>query len=300
MGLVHKSELQLYFQDSYWLTRTPGFSHIFSRDDYLLLRSVLHFVDDEKNTENDKLFKIRPILDEVKDRYCHAYSANKELSVDESMLKFKGRLFFKQYMPSKPSTKWGIKIWSLCDSHTGFLLKFDVYTGKQDNDLQSMEHGLSYKVVTSLLNEFKDKGHVVHMDSFFSSLPLFDDLHSKKIGACGTVRANRKGLPQEIKTIKANRGTLPNIWLRSDKKAIACSWQDTGKVNVISTVGNPGVTSVRVRTKKGDREVSKPTIQVTYNKFMGGVDKFDQLCTTYPFQHSIKNGIQHSGILLLK
>ena len=54
-----------YFQDSYWLTRTPGFSHIFSSDDYLLLRSVLHVVDDEKNTENDKLFKIRPILDEV-------------------------------------------------------------------------------------------------------------------------------------------------------------------------------------------------------------------------------------------
>ena len=61
---------------------------------------------------------------------------------------------------------------------------------------------------------------------------------------------------------------------------------------MISTVGNPGVTSVRVRTKKGHREVSKPTIQVTYNKFMGGVDKFDQLCTTYPFQHKHKKWYQ--------
>ena len=38
----------------------------------------------------------------------------------------------------------------------------------------------------------------------------------KNIGACEKVRAHRKGLPQEMKTIKANKaklGTLPKIWL---------------------------------------------------------------------------------------
>ena len=48
------------------------------------------------------------------------------------MLKFKGRLYFKQYLPMKP-VKWGIKLFALCDSETGAVLKFFVYTGKSNN-----------------------------------------------------------------------------------------------------------------------------------------------------------------------
>lgn len=158
MGLVHKPELSLYFQDSYWLTRTPGFNDIFSRDEYQLLRSFLHFENSENITNsNDRLAKIRSILNIVQDLYPKFYNSNKELSVDETMLRFKGRLFFKQYMPSKPSAKWGVKIWSLCDSRTGFLLKFNVYVGK---DANKNKKGLSYSVVSNLLKSFK--GHCLH------------------------------------------------------------------------------------------------------------------------------------------
>ena len=39
--------------------------------------------------------------------------------VDEGMVKFKGRLFFKQYMPKKP-VKYGIKLWMAAHSKTGY------------------------------------------------------------------------------------------------------------------------------------------------------------------------------------
>jgi hypothetical protein len=64
----------------------------------------------------------------VKDQYVKLYQEHCELSIDEAMLAFKGRLGLKQYMQDK-LTKWGVKLWSLCDNHTGFMMKWNVYTG---------------------------------------------------------------------------------------------------------------------------------------------------------------------------
>lgn len=54
------------------------------------------------------------------------------LSIDEGMVPFKGRLSFKQYMKDKP-TKWGLKCFLLCDAQTGYMHKFSVYTGKNQD-----------------------------------------------------------------------------------------------------------------------------------------------------------------------
>jgi hypothetical protein len=37
------------------------------------------------------------------------FTPHKDLSVDEAMIAFNGRLAWKQYMPKKP-VKWGIKL----------------------------------------------------------------------------------------------------------------------------------------------------------------------------------------------
>jgi len=36
------------------------------------------------------------------------------MSIDEAMVKYKGRVFFRQYMPKKP-IKWGIKVWMIAE-----------------------------------------------------------------------------------------------------------------------------------------------------------------------------------------
>ena len=45
-------------------------------------------------------------------------------------------------------------------------------------------------------------GHLVIMDNFFSSVGLFNELLSMGIYATRTVRANRLGLPMELKDTK--------------------------------------------------------------------------------------------------
>ncbi|XP_061426844.1 uncharacterized protein LOC133354203 isoform X2 [Lethenteron reissneri] len=77
----------------------------------------------------DPIYKVRNVVEEVRANFSRHYSPRRELSVDEGMIPFKGRLFFKQHMPAKP-TKWGVKVWELCEAQTGYCLNFDIYTGR--------------------------------------------------------------------------------------------------------------------------------------------------------------------------
>ena len=82
----------------------------------------------------------------------------KNLSVDEAMIKFDGRLLWKQYLPKKP-VRWGIKIWCLCDSLTGYCLAFNVYTGRE-GDVVADDLGLGYRVVMGLMSDYLYKTYM--------------------------------------------------------------------------------------------------------------------------------------------
>ena len=94
----------------------------------------LHLNDNSKYVKKgqpgyDPLFKLRPFLDPLVKNFQEAYHPSREISVDESMIGFKGRLSFVQYMPKKPS-KWGMKAFVLAYSKTGYTCNWRLYTGK--------------------------------------------------------------------------------------------------------------------------------------------------------------------------
>lgn len=88
------------------------------------------------------------------------------------MVKFKGRLSFRQYLPSKP-IKWGVKIWSLCESESGYMANFQVYTGRVAG---GSEHGLGHRVVTELTEHLRGSNIQVYMDNFYTGVPLLTSL----------------------------------------------------------------------------------------------------------------------------
>lgn len=47
------------------------------------------------------------------------------------MIRFKGKKSFKQYMLLKP-IKRGFKVWVRANANTGFVMQFEVYTGKEN------------------------------------------------------------------------------------------------------------------------------------------------------------------------
>jgi hypothetical protein len=199
MGLWNKPAISDYW-NSYWLT-TINFGDVMTRNRFELLQTFLHFINTANQVPRDEegynpLFKIQPLLDICNPTYKKVYTPKKCLAIDEIMIKLKGRIFFRQYLPKKP-TKWGIKAFLLCESESGYCLKSHIYTGKGSFQ-RSGDDLLSDHVVLGLLDGYENKGHVVFMDNFYSSPNLFAKLELKHIGACGTVKGNRQKMPKVL------------------------------------------------------------------------------------------------------
>ena len=141
----------------------------------------------------DRLYKCRPILSNILQNVQRAYYPGKDISIDEGMIAFKGRLKFRQYMPAKP-TKYGIKVWMAADAANGYVLNFEVYEGSQEGNL--LIHGLGYDVVMKMARPFVNRKHHLFFDNFFSTPRLFEHLLDQGTFACATIRSNRKELPR--------------------------------------------------------------------------------------------------------
>lgn len=124
--------------EDYWSTRWPfvtsSFSGIMKRDRFTLLLRFFHLNDGTKYIARgrpgyDALYKIRPLMEHLQKHFKGAYTPGREVAVDESMIGFKGRLWFIQYMPKKP-TKWGMKAYVLADSRSGYTYSWRLYAGE--------------------------------------------------------------------------------------------------------------------------------------------------------------------------
>jgi len=81
----------------------------------------------------------------------------------------------------------------------------NMYLGK-DGKCATPSTTATLATVTGLAARI-EQGHKLYMDSFFSSTALFDDLYTKTISCCGTVRPNRKGMPKNFgHKMKLKRG----------------------------------------------------------------------------------------------
>lgn len=144
MGLVNKSELTDY-RTRFWLTETPGFNKVMSRNRFQIILTFLHFVNNDNRTErgkpgHDHLFKVCLILDEILPRFKTVYSPTKELSLEEMTIAFKGRSTLKMYNPKKPD-KYGYKAFVLSEASTGYVVRWTMYTGQggAEDDPDSLE-----------------------------------------------------------------------------------------------------------------------------------------------------------------
>ena len=233
--------------------------------------------------EFDKLYKISPFINEIKTNFLMQYHPNEHQAIDEAMIKFKGRSSLIQYMPKK-STKRGIKMWCRADSGNGYLCDFDIYVGRTSDGI---EHDLAFSVVTKLCQTLYGKWHKVFLDNFFTTLKLVEHLFENKVLSCGTFRSGRKGFPKELfdkKEIKKlQRG---EVMCRRKGPIVALTWLDNKPVHVVSTFSKPPEEGCKppVKRRKKDgvqQEVPCPGMISAYNKYMGVVDRNDQMKSYY-------------------
>ncbi|KAL4152634.1 hypothetical protein QTP88_000467 [Uroleucon formosanum] len=159
----------------------------------------------------------------------------------------------KQYMPMKP-IKRGFKVWALADSASGYLINFEIYTGKNSNNLT--EFGLGENVVLNLSQYLEMKFHCIYFDNFFTSLPLAEKLLNNDIFSCGTFRINKKYYPKDL--MKKDSLYKPgDIEFAQCDDISICRWKDRGSkpVTVISSMHDASHTEIVHRKNSRDTEV---------------------------------------------
>lgn len=173
--IIHTSTIKLNRLNDYWkkhhLFDLKCFSNYMGRDRFLVLLRCFHFAPNidhhEQEQDLDRLYKVRPLIDYFSSKMNSIYYPKKELSLDESMVLWRGRLFFRQYIQNKRH-KYGIKLYMLTKP-SGLVIKFAVYTGIND-DMGGKGHAAN--VVLHVMEEKLKNGHTLYMVNFYNSFDL--------------------------------------------------------------------------------------------------------------------------------
>jgi len=76
----------------------------------------LHFADNsqrpDEGEEYDRLWKLRTVFDKLNEAYAKFCNPSEHLAMDEVIVKFKGRVIFRQYI-TKKRKRFSIKIYKL-------------------------------------------------------------------------------------------------------------------------------------------------------------------------------------------
>ena len=275
MGIVVKPNLKSYFSKDK-TTETPFFRTCFSRDRFLSLLEYLHFVNREDEDEEDRLRKLGPIIDEIVENCKKVFVPNRNVSLDESLFKFHGRLAFRVYNPMKRA-RFGIKVYKLCASDgraAGYTYNFYVYTGQDKNDAVPASQRPVIKLTRPILN----KGYNLYLDNYFNSPALFRRLHQQRLNVCGTLNLNRVGVPKFLQKLKLKKGEVVS---RTDRNGLMILlWKDKKIVKMITTMHRNDVVDSGKRNRANE-PIHKPRCVMDYNNGMGGVDRSDQLGSSH-------------------
>ena len=125
------------------------------------------------------------------------YLVGTAVCMNKQLLPFRGRSAFRQYMPKKPS-KYGIKIWMMCNCATKYMMNAKVYFGKENNEVA---RELASDVVCMLAQPISGHqgGQNVTTDNFFTSVDLSNRLKDRSLTLVGTMQQNKKEIPTEFK-----------------------------------------------------------------------------------------------------
>lgn len=269
MGIVCISDTRDYWAQA---TAQPFIAATFTRDRFLSLLTNLRVSGSEPD-EEDRLAKLRPMIDMLTTAIQKHHYPDEDLTIDEAMILFEGRCDMRQHIAKKASPT-GFKIWMLVEVASNYVYSFDIYTGKNK---MKREENASANVVLTLIEPLTEHcWHRIGMDGFFTSVHLFHTLLSKGFYAVGTTRHNRKHFPKQLleEIDKQPRGTWK--W-RQHGEMVCFSWMDKKPVNLLSTFNDPvEETVIQRRTGKALIDVTCPTVVPTYLRTMRAVDVFSQ------------------------
>lgn len=250
----------------------PIFRATMSKNRFKILQKFIRFDDKASRSERrnkDKFAPIREVWDLFNINLRKTYIPSENLTIDEQLIPFSGRVSFKIYMPSKPD-KYGMKLWWICDNATSYPLHGIPYLGREGH---SRIYNLSKNIVEKLCEPYFGTNRNVTFDNFFTSKPLAESLLINGMTVVGTLRKNKPYIPKNF---------LPN----KDRPLESNFFGFRKNMTLVSYVPKKNRAVILLSTKHSDNNImttnkNKSEINIFYNQTKGGVDTLDQMAHTY-------------------
>jgi hypothetical protein len=277
MGTIYLSDIKDYFSKDF--TRNmPFFAKIFKKERFFQIFWMLRLHQDLNNNSYPitRFSKVKSFLNYIDSKFRQNFVPGKEICVDEAVVPFK-------------PTKWGVRMYVLSDSNTGYVYSILPYFGSITSEsLIHPELPISARIVLHLYNNLLEsipnsEGYHLYVDRYYTSVSLAEELLKMKCYLTGTIRRDRKFLPRQIRKPTSKFRTV--IRYRSRKsKLLALLWRDKRIITILSSYDTGSMKNVSRITRGGYQvELKKPEVILNYNKFMGGVDRADQLGSIHCF-----------------
>ena len=188
-------------------------------------------------------------------------------------------------MKDKP-TKWGFKLYELCESKSGYVYSLEVYCA--DKRLSNKPVDVTMRLMQPLL----DKGHRLYIDNYYCCPELWGRLKGRATMMVGTCRRNRVDMPADLFEGRQRAGDLD---YRRKGQLLATRWFDKWEVVNLSSFHLP-----QLRETQGRFEVKqKPLAVIDYVNFMSGVDHSDQLLSFFPMRRKSQKWLKKPFFHLL-
>ena len=135
----------------------PFYGETMVQDKFLHILGFLHFADNsqrpDEGVEYDRLWNLTTFFDKLNEAYAKFYNPSSNLAVDEIIVKFKGRVIFRQYIP-KQRKCFCFKIYKLCDE-SGYTYDMRVYLGRESH-FATDDMTVTHETVGHLTNRVQD------------------------------------------------------------------------------------------------------------------------------------------------
>lgn len=273
-------------EDLWSLDSTPFYSCVMSRSQFRKWLRYLRFDDKdlrEQRLVTDTFAAISEIWDEWNRRLPQFFNASYNITVDEQLVSSRTRSPHRVYNPSKPGKYGELIRWS-ADSKHRYMFKGNPWTKRPEDPVAKDRHIQSNKatnLVLDLVLPFTDTGRNITSDRFFSSVPLAEELLTKRLTYVGTIKQNRRDIPPILHERQAVEQSEFAFSGRNNKVTLsAYQTKPTKRVYMLSTMHH-------------DKQVhpdnkGKTEIQLEYNRTKAGVDSVDQMAKKYTTRSSTR------------
>lgn len=216
----------------------PNYGRFMSKNRFKAIKQYFHLRNNDERDNHAKksgiykLWQTEKFSNLLKLNFKKYYHPGKCVTVDERTIPTRNRMCpVRIYNKSKPY-KFGIELFTLCDSITYYCYDFIVYD-------KVPQKGLHTNVVLELCKNLpQGQSFDIVVDRGFTSPLLLKELKSMGHVATGTVLSNRKFLPKKQHGFELTKKTPKGehiAFSSANNEMVAMIWMDKRPVYFLST-----------------------------------------------------------------